>query len=296
MITPKRGFLVLRPPHHHMDGPWLAFHALPPGMNGLWHAFHALPPGTSPHDHITREAALTAGWPAPALGALLETVRRPDLEEHEFDLHPSRLVHLAPGPSYAPHHHADRPDAHHGTALAAAARYIEARRRAAAQARDAASAVRALGQALHAVQDAFAHSSYVDLDGPRRRAFRAALLEGGPVPPGVHLTTLTGERDAYTHADHAKDAPRANAESMAPLGGTTKYDAAHDAAVQASHIVISSFLIDQDAEAVRRLTRLRAPWPIARPLLTRRLTLAAGVAAGAAAAMLIALLAWRGSR
>ena len=123
------------------------------------------------------------------------------------------------------------------------------------------AALAALGRALHAVQDFFAHSDYVDLEygllgkpGDDQTAL-AALLDRNNVllPPNSLLFTSYGYSPTstsleqppdllgYTHGTFAKDSPKKNVESQILLGsGITKFDAAKSAAFLASFQFVSS--------------------------------------------------------
>lgn len=251
--------------------------------------FVSAPPGSCPHDRITREAARRAGWPRRGEKALLEAVRAPDVAELVLSPRPRRLRRVVAGSAYDPAHHFDRvppmPDAeafHH------ARDHVQAQvALAAALAHDPDAAVRALGRALHAVQDLFSHSNAVDLDGDARRRFTQALRGDGPLPPDVRLVAfLPGVKDPglpddpYPHDRYCKDSPRATAEACLPCGDGTKFDAAVEAATQESTRLIRAFLAETGLHD--RLERLDRHDGTARTV--RAVALAAGttVAAGVA--------------
>ena len=168
---------------------------------------------------------------------------------------------------YRPEHHFDRvkslsedPSAVE-TAFESGLRYVVAKRgrigQMVAENRTRAALV-ALGRGLHAVQDVFSHSNYVDLyDGrsPATDELTADLL-GTDVtaPPASLLLTRFDWRDAnpespadadappdpsyagfpYTHLRMAKDWDAENAEAGLAIGGKTKFQMAESAATAAS--------------------------------------------------------------
>jgi hypothetical protein len=130
------------------------------------------------------------------------------------------------------------------------------------------AALIALGRGLHAVQDVFSHSNYVDLYNGRSPAtdeLTPALL-GTDVtaPPTSLLLTRFDWRDAnpespadadapldpsyagfpYTHLRMAKDWDAENAEAGLPIGGKTKFQMAESAATSASVQLILAVIKD----------------------------------------------------
>lgn len=196
-------------------------------------AFESNVPGHRIHEAITREAAAAAGWEGRALSALVDAVNDPDFDETELvSFRGGRLRFLAPNPdTYAPEHHFDRgPGATHAEAFLAGAAYVRSQRAAALDAAargDQAESIRCLGRALHALQDFFSHSNFVDLGEDDRAACLAALRDGAP-PAALRITAYFPDAanpedpedpEDYTHGAHAKDAPRKNADAAARPAG-----------------------------------------------------------------------------
>lgn len=256
----------------------------------LW-SFVSFPPHRSPHDVVTRRAARLVGWPRGAERALLEAVRVPDVAEMTLVPSPSNPRRVRAGSAYDPTHHFDRvPPMSDAEAFEYARDHVRTQRALAlALHQDPRSAVQALGRALHAVQDACSHSNLVDLDDDARRRFLDALLDGAPVPPEARLVSyLPGSRepglppdDPYPHDRYSKDSRRATAEADRPHGAGTKFDAAVEAATQASATILRSFLADTGL-GPRELEPLSGHDTLARTLRA----VVAGVAATAAAGAL----------
>ena len=122
------------------------------------------------------------------------------------------------------------------------------------------AALAALGRGLHALQDFFAHSNYVDLayglagnPGDSSQALAAVLdMTGTLQPPASLLFTSYGSTPGgdleqppdilnYTHGTYAKDWALKNPESQISLSaGVTKFTAAENAAIAASSQFINS--------------------------------------------------------
>ncbi|HET6399315.1 MAG TPA: hypothetical protein VFH47_07155, partial [Candidatus Thermoplasmatota archaeon] len=157
---------------------------------------------------------------------------------------------------FDPAHHCDRDRGMSDEeAFAATASYVHAQKQYAvrsAQDRETLVALRAMGRALHALQDCFSHTNVLDLgDGVARETTRA-LLENGSMPPGLRLVGIDShssevgapDGDPYPHDRHNKDAPDGSPEAGERLpDGRTRHEAAHALAVEAT----AAFL-----EAVKR--------------------------------------------
>lgn len=128
------------------------------------------------------------------------------------------------------------------------------------------AALIALGRALHAIQDVFSHSNYVDLfyagGGGDRQVVSALLgnsLTGPPnslqitrydyrctVDPesGTGPTPCPNNPDPYSHFEFAKDWATKNLESESTIYGPSKFDAAESAAVSTSVLFIQAVIND----------------------------------------------------
>lgn len=186
-------------------------------------AFKSYPPGSA-HDDISRAAAECAGLDDDAAGALAKAVRAPDWDESKKTLsHP-------PNERYRASHHFDRPMGMTSTQSARAGRaYVQERREAAASLAtrgDVAGARSALGQAMHAAQDFFAHSNFSDLSPADKQACLDFLKGKRDAPPpnyhataydpqAAHPDSPENDPEHYAHRDHAKDSAGANDDARA---------------------------------------------------------------------------------
>lgn len=231
----------------------LCLHGAPPAAG-----FESNVPGHRIHEAITREAAAAVGWEGAPLSSLVDAVNAPDFAEtHVVSFRGGRLRFLTPNPAaYAPEHHFDRgPGTSHAAAFLSGMRYIHAQRAAAlaAAARgDDAATFRALGRALHALQDFFSHSNFVDLDADDRVACLEAL-RAGPPPASLRITAYFPDAtdpedprdpERYTHGAHSKDAPRKNADAAARPGGPdspSNFERARDVAGAETRAFLAAF-------------------------------------------------------
>jgi hypothetical protein len=243
-------------------------------------AFASVPPGTSPHDDITEEASRQADWPG-GTGALEAAVRAPDADETEYDPDLDEPMRIDAGEAFRWSHHCDRQV---GNASAydflATARYVAHERSEAlaeSGAGDASAALKALGRALHAIQDCYSHSNAVDLAADEQARMHRVLLSGNGTPPeGLRLTSFDPgaddperpDGDEYNHGDFAKDKADHNEESKLRLpSGQTKYERAHELAVDASAAFLASFRDTVTAEEWDDLGKVDADvvpkaWPV----------------------------------
>lgn len=232
------------------------------------HAFASIQKGDSPHDEVTSVAA-QAGWPEAAVEALQAAVRQPDIDDLQEVEDGDGSERLDASVTYRPWHHCSRqPPGTDGDAFADTVAYVHEQRGLAENLSllDPAAAVRALGRALHALQDCFSHSNVVDLDAPAAVQLARALVHGGSAPDGLRLCSVLPhsadiERppgDAYPHADFNKDDEETSAEAQALLpDGRSKYEAAHAAAATATREFLADFMGRLDANETQRLLAVR---------------------------------------
>lgn len=232
-------------------------------------AFSSVPPQSSPHDDITETAADAVGWPASGRAALNEAVRAPDLDEFRPEGDVGDGSRIDARDAFHPAHHCDRvPPADNATSFQQAASYVQKERDNASRLiadADAEAAVEALGRALHAAQDCFSHSNWVDLEPEARQGVMRALLQGGEAPAGLVLTAFepnskdsTNPDDPYPHDTYAKDSPDKNDESAIVVGDRTKYEWARDGAIQASAPIMAEFLGPLNETQLDAIAALRA--------------------------------------
>lgn len=220
-------------------------------------AFVSAPPGSSVHDEVTAFAATPLGFEGDSLAALQEAVRRPDLDEVKVD---GTEVYDA-GADYEPSHHCDRmPPTSNEQSFNMTGIFVRLQRDQALQMSRAGHPERAvwfLGYALHALQDCHSHSNIVEKDEATQLAYRAALLEGGPMPFGVSLTGFQPGAeesdfppgDNFPHGAFNLDDKDSTQEATALLpDGRTKHRAAQDLAVAASNELLSEFMANLTAE------------------------------------------------
>ena len=258
-----------------MDVRPLALLALLLAMAAPAAAFWSQPSWESEHDAITADALAPLGVEPATVRAFQEAVRHVDSDEMKVSEDDDRLAKADGSFDYAPHHHCDRlPGATHASAFAATAHHVQAEQAAAlafARSRSPERAVRALGYALHAVQDCHSHSNIVDLPPAAQRQLLQSLLEGGPAPEGLLLTGFEpGADDAesppgdpYPHARFAKDGDNATEDGKAVLpDGRTKSHAARQMATEASRELVQRTLDQlspQERDAVLKVTAAETP-------------------------------------
>jgi hypothetical protein len=246
----------------------LAFAALLLACPGV-QAFASIQRGDSPHDEVTGVAATEAGWPKDAVEALQAAVRQPDIDDLQPVEGEDGKKRMDASVTYAPWHHCARqPPGGDASALNDTVAYIHAQRALAHNLSllDPPAAVRALGRALHALQDCFSHSNVVDLDAQAAALLQEALVHGGEPPEGLRLCGVLPhssdiERppgDAYSHADFNKDDAKASPEAEIPLAdGRSKYEHAHALATEATRAFLVDFMQGLGTDESDRLLTAR---------------------------------------
>lgn len=220
-------------------------------------AFESLPPGSSPHDHVTAEAATPLGWNGDGLKALQEAVLAPDFSESTAKIDQDKVIVIDATAAYESSHHCDRlPPTADAAVFASTSAYIRLQRDQALQLIQAghdARAVAAVGRALHSLQDCHSHSDVSEKTREEVNAFQAALLNGDELSPSdVRFTSFQPGHeepelplgDPYPHGTYAKDGPDSNDDARFVLpDGRTKYEAAFDMAVETSAMFLGDFLV-----------------------------------------------------
>jgi len=215
---------------------------------GTAHAFNSYPTG-APHDQITKAAETAESWPYAKVAVFQEAVRQPDWDETQR----KKWLTYVPNANYRSSHHFDRAaGVTHKNAFIAGATYLREQKQLAidkASAADSTAATAAAGRALHALQDFFSHSNFVDLcDDDKAKTLRA-LYDGSVEPPAkLQLTGYDKDAedpekptgDTFSHGDFSKDTAAKNAEAKAKIGDDTKYKLSFDAAVQNSSALIQA--------------------------------------------------------
>lgn len=196
------------------------------------------------HQNLTRAACENSMMSGDAIQ--LAVTANQDQDWKETNLIPGRNF-LKPNGHYSGSHHFDRNSGQTSAeAFLKASDFVKAMRAQCKQKIEDGNVregLIAMGRALHALQDAFAHSNYVALPEAGKRAFRSALREQtGAAPDGLMLTYYH-EKDGevhsdplenYTHFEHAKDNDKKNADAKTVDPGMTKsrftiaYDGAQD--------------------------------------------------------------------
>jgi hypothetical protein len=236
--------------------------------------FRSLPPGTSPHDELTAQASAAAGITGKAVEALQQAVRRPDVDEMKVKpAADDALVLIDASKDYEPSHHCDRaPPVTAADALTATGMYVRLQRETARQqlaAGHAERALRALGNALHALQDCFSHSNVGELSPSQQDAVLEILLGPGTLSPPPSLMVCAFQPgienpemppgDPYPHGSFNKDSPNGTPDASARLpDGRTKYDAAHSLAGAASAKFLVSFVANVTSGQKAALLALEA--------------------------------------
>lgn len=189
-------------------------------------AFNSYPTGTG-HDQATDGGLARHAWPYSTAGVLREAVRQVDWDESSWD---HWLTYL-PNANYVAKHHFDRgPGVTSHDAFVNGRAYLKEQMDLAiakGRAGNNAQATAALGRALHAIQDFYSHSNYIDLCRQDRAEIDRAMfiLEVEP-PAGLKLTgfdpaAADPERptgDTYNHCDFSKDSPTKNNEARKRQG------------------------------------------------------------------------------
>jgi hypothetical protein len=188
------------------------------------------------HKQITRKAAQSQRFSNRALTAMLLAADKQDADE-------TNLLTLRSNRNYRPAHHFDRnPGDTNQAAFSRAAEYVRQQESLACSEESPGSARRAMGRALHALQDFFAHTNFVDLTNDEQGACVKAIYDAkSKAPETLKLTgydSKTGKSikgDGYGHDAFAKDSPKENSESRSRLAnGQTKFEAARDSAIEYS--------------------------------------------------------------
>lgn len=242
-------------------------------------AFRSLPPGTSVHDEITAQAGAAVGVTGKGLEALQQAVRRPDVDEMTVKADGDTVLLVDASIDYEPSHHCDRvPPVNAADALTATGMYVRLQSESARQqlvAGHAERSLRALGNAVHALQDCFSHSNVGDLSVADQDAFLAVLLEEGASPPPASLLLCSFQPgledpemppgDPYSHGAFNKDAPKSTADAEARLpDGRTKHEAAYALAVDGSKALLSSFFASVTPQQKAALLALEAEATVAK--------------------------------
>ncbi len=225
--------------------------------------FTSVDGGHAPHDAITAVAA-EAGWPEGAVKALQAAVRQPDIDDLREAPVEGDKDRMDASVTFRPWHHCDRvAPATDADAVNATIAYIAHERGLALNLSlpDPVAAVRALGRALHALQDCFSHTDVVDHPPAERRALIDALVRGGPAPalrvcgsqPGApEIGRPAG--DPYPHDDFNKDDAESTPEAEALMAdGRSKFEHARELATEATRAFLDDFMGRLDGNESARL-------------------------------------------
>lgn len=255
--------------------------------------FASVKKGGSPHDEATA-VATELGWPAGAVEALQAAVRKADIDD--FAPAEDDKDRIVATPVFHPSHHCDRvPPAGDRQAFQDTVAYVHQQRGIAANLSllDPEAALRALGRALHAVQDCFSHTNAVDLPAHDRQRLLDALLRGGPTPaglrlmgsdPAAHVIGLPAG-DGFAHDLHnLDDHDGSPAAGLAMPDGRTRHEAALALARDATHAFLSDFqdTLDPQETAALLAVEARSERDAAPAAIPMPLAVVAGVLAVAA--------------
>jgi hypothetical protein len=217
---------------------------------GRARAFNSYPPG-APHDQITAAAATGMEMSEASVKRLKREVRSVDRRESHWTpgVWPGTWLRFKVNASYRPEHHCDRAGGiSDSAAFFATCRYIRSEVQSAidyAGRGESDSAVTSMGRALHALQDSYSHSNYVDLDAGDQAVMDSLLWSRHPPDAPVGKLRITGydpaakdpeqpPGDEFSHRLHSKDSDKKNAESRELIAERTKYELAKEAAVRAT--------------------------------------------------------------
>ena len=208
--------------------------------------------GESIHEEITEKALKEKGFSHSVIEKIEDANTDVDWDETSFSLWKFKLV---VNEKYRPYHHFDRlPGITHKQAFRDGANYVKQEIENVVNAilnGDKEKAMEAMGKGLHALQDFFAHSNFVDLsDKDKDKVWKALFDPDKGIPSSLKLTgydpksSTPGkpENDEYPHDDYAKDSPNFNKECSKKLpNGKTKFKEAYDSAVEATGKFIDKF-------------------------------------------------------
>ncbi|MBX3118530.1 MAG: hypothetical protein KF784_05660 [Fimbriimonadaceae bacterium] len=211
------------------------------------------------HKDITEEAMDGFNFSAEATRKVVNANLLQDTGEMKLD-RTKKPPQIVPNEKYNPAHHFDRnPPKTNAQAAADGAAYVKGKKDAiieAIQACDFEKALNCLGAALHAIQDFYSHSNYVDLSAADQAAADKAVTDpNSPMPDSVQLTGYdkgTGKDpvgDPYGHDAKSKDSPNKNDESKKKdANDKTNHEKAKDAATKASKAFIQCIKDEVDAK------------------------------------------------
>ena len=154
-------------------------------------AFNSFPLGC-PHDRLTKEAAKRSRVSENVTHRLMREVRLADWREMGWRPrpHPRTWLRLSGSSAYRPEHHFDRSrGVTSRDAFLSAVQYVSAQTETTIrflEANEKGAAIRSLGGALHAIQDFFSHSNFVDLS-EEEQALLVRILLGSHEPPPTTL-------------------------------------------------------------------------------------------------------------
>lgn len=225
------------------------------------YAFSSYPRKIHGHDLATRNAAAAVGFTPKQNQKLQDMVYEVDNSETKITryfkggngwLMNDRVImgeSVAPKKNkYTPEHHFDRPGKNSTFTLGVD--HIAVKRELvmiAVDLNDVTWALTSLGYALHALQDFYSHTNYVDLNSTSRAELDSILVK---VPATYTFTSSLMQTayhadahepgrpagDSFGHDDFCKDEPTMNAEAkkLVPAQNATKYTLALSAAIRAS--------------------------------------------------------------
>jgi hypothetical protein len=206
------------------------------------------------HGDITREALKDEGVKGDYIAAIVSANWHQDYDQVKFIV---GAPWLKPNDRYSPDHHFDRlKDKSHGEAFRRGAQYVRDQRGFAITkvgTNHMDLATQAIGRSMHALQDFFSHSNFVELSKEEQEATLDALFrrhpEGRDPPAALKITgTQDGKdlpNDGYGHNAHAKDNPGKNDDAR------RDFQKARDAAIDACRDLIRGIKNDLGENAKR---------------------------------------------
>lgn len=193
------------------------------------------------HSGISREAAVAKGFPDSTSRLLGVMTEKPDVDENSYDFKQWKPV--VNKNRYVASHHFDRNNnVTDANAFGGGERYMLGQKQLAIDSVAAGrekGAYAALGRCLHALEDCFSHSNFVDLSAGDQTAVITALFDSTQAPPATLWMTgydpnaaddESPPGDPHPHRTMAKDWGDKNAESQLMIGGQTKFQLARAAA------------------------------------------------------------------
>ncbi len=215
------------------------------------------------HGDIARDAVVGMGISKDNLDIIVKSLWKTDYDEVDITL----SGNMVPNGKYRPEHHFDRNAGDtNEVSFKRGATFVQEQRAkviSALRAKDYSRAAREMGNGLHALQDFFSHSNFIDLSDEEMAATLAAMPKAADPPGNLMLTSYdrkTGKDlpgDSYGHEAKCKDNPKKNAVAQAPSRRPpdTKFQMAKKEAIKASRAFLDEIRHEVGEEVWKGLSK-----------------------------------------